>query len=99
MGQETVARAKYRGSNKRATFSLSGKGERRPEAGDNLELQLDNDTWRNAGTVLQSVQYQDGHIELLAVLPNDIAADGLLRLKSDPSSRYQLATQAYALNI
>lgn len=98
IGQETIARAKYRGTNKRATFMLQGSASATPQAGDILEQQLENGNWRKAGTVLQAVQYQDQHIELLAVMNKDIESHCQLRLKDDTSSQLQLGQQAYSLD-
>ena len=39
MGQETVARAKYRGANNRALFVLSGTAATQVASGDTLEIQ------------------------------------------------------------
>nr|VUD34135.1 putative global regulator [Raoultella sp. NCTC 9187] len=46
-----VARAKFRGANKRALWSLTGKASRVPQAGEDLELQM-GENWRRTGTVL-----------------------------------------------
>ena len=39
-GQEMVARAKFRGANKRALWLLAGSASRLPEAGEDLELKM-----------------------------------------------------------
>lgn len=56
IGQETVARAKYRGANKRALFTLAGNFESEislPEVASAIEMQL-GENWRATGTVLTS---------------------------------------------
>ncbi|EXI61282.1 hypothetical protein MHD_10685 [Mannheimia granulomatis] len=54
IGQETVARAKYRGANKRALFTLAGQYEGEislPEPASAVEMQL-GENWRATGTIL-----------------------------------------------
>ena len=79
IGQETVARAKYRGANKRAMFILVGNSEQTecPEAGQALEMQL-GENWRASGTVLAAVHYQQ-QLWVQIVLNKEIEADTLFR--------------------
>ncbi len=79
IGQETVARAKYRGANKRAMFILVGNSEQAecPEAGQALEMQL-GENWRASGTVLAAVHYQQ-QLWVQIVLNKEIEADTLFR--------------------
>ena len=42
IGQETVARAKYRGANKRALFILTGRAKQAPKVGDNIQMLMNN---------------------------------------------------------
>ncbi|WP_439832454.1 tRNA-modifying protein YgfZ [Aeromonas veronii] len=95
MGQETVARAKYRGANNRALFLLAGTAGEPVASGDTLELQL-GDNWRRSGMVLNAWQHQ-GQVWLTAVLPKDTEADALFRLKQDECSRLTLQPLPYAL--
>src|SRR5699024_7628424 len=44
-GQEMVARAKFRGANKRALWLLTGSASRLPEAGEDLELKM-GENWQ-----------------------------------------------------
>lgn len=95
MGQEIVARAKYRGANKKAMFVLAGKATDKIAVNQDLELQL-GDNWRRAGTVLS--HWQQGEDCLLtAVLNKDLDADTVLRLKGQPDSRLQLRPLPYDL--
>ncbi|WP_439955727.1 CAF17-like 4Fe-4S cluster assembly/insertion protein YgfZ, partial [Klebsiella pneumoniae] len=48
-GQEMVARAKFRGANKRALWTLAGHASRVPEAGEDLEMKM-GENWRRTGT-------------------------------------------------
>lgn len=81
IGQETVARLKYRGGNKRAAYILTATSERMPAAGTDIELQL-NDNWRRIGQVVNAVNVNQ-QLWLLAVLPNDLEATAVLRLAGD----------------
>lgn len=95
MGQETVARAKYRGANNRALFLLAGVASEPVASGDTLEIRL-GDNWRRSGMVLNAWQ-QDGQVWLTAVLPKDTEADALFRLKQDESASLTLQSLPYAL--
>ncbi len=95
MGQETVARAKYRGANNRALFVLSGTATTPVASGDTLEIQL-GDNWRRSGMVLNAWQ-QDGELWLTAVLPKDTEADARFRLKQEEGSSLSLQPLPYPL--
>ncbi|HHQ4671401.1 TPA: tRNA-modifying protein YgfZ [Aeromonas veronii] len=95
MGQETVARAKYRGANNRALFLLAGSANEPVNAGDTLEIQL-GDNWRRSGMVLNAWQHQ-GQVWLTAVLPKDTDADARFRLKQEESSQLTLQPLPYEL--
>ncbi|OOR99835.1 hypothetical protein B0187_03240 [Haemophilus paracuniculus] len=61
IGQETVARAKYRGANKRAMFTLVGDCSTQPnlpEIGGAVELQL-GENWKQTGTILQAIHAEN----------------------------------------
>ncbi|MBW9398470.1 tRNA-modifying protein YgfZ [Leclercia sp. J807] len=81
-GQEMVARAKFRGANKRALWYLAGKASRVPEAGEDLELKM-GDNWRRTGTVLAAVQLDDGRLLVQAVMNNDMEPDSVFRVRED----------------
>lgn len=95
-GQEMVARAKYRGANKRALYRLSGQGTIVPQPGDELELKL-GENWRRTGSVLAAVQLSDGTLCVQAVLNNDLAADNVLRVRDDASSHLTIQPLPYSL--
>lgn len=81
IGQETVARAKYRGANKRAMFVLKGETQSAVEIGSEIEMQLENG-WRKTGTIINTVNYA-GELWLLVVMNNDITAEQAFRLPAD----------------
>ncbi|MFM5837357.1 tRNA-modifying protein YgfZ [Aeromonas rivipollensis] len=95
MGQEIVARAKYRGANNRALFVLAGQATGPVASGDTLEIQL-GDNWRRSGMVL-NVWQQDGQLWLTVVLPKDTEADASFRLKQEEGSRLALQPLPYSL--
>lgn len=84
-GQEMVARAKFRGANKRALWTLAGRASRVPEAGEDLELKM-GENWRRTGTVLAAVQMDDGRLLVQVVMNNDMEADSVFRVRDDANT-------------
>lgn len=95
-GQEMVARAKYRGANKRALYWLAGQASRVPEAGDDLELRLGNN-WRRTGTVLAACRLHDQSVWVQAVLNNDLEGDSTLRVREDTDGKLAIQPLPYAI--
>lgn len=95
-GQEMVARAKFRGANKRALWSLAGQASRVPVAGEDLELQL-GENWRRTGTVLTAIRLEDGQVWVQAVMNNDLAADTILRVRDDITGTLAIMPLPYSL--
>lgn len=95
-GQEMVARAKFRGANKRALYWLEGKAERVPQAGEDLELQL-GENWRRTGTVLAAIALDNGTLWVQAVLNNDLDASSALRVREDAGSQLAIKLLPYSL--
>lgn len=94
MGQEVVARTKFLGKNKRATFLLAGNipSDLAVNAGDNIEIQI-GESWRRGGVVVRaassigpenekSVGSNSHELKILAVMPNDTAPNTVVRLKN-----------------
>jgi folate-binding protein YgfZ len=96
IGQETVARMKYLGKQKRALFRLSGHGEP-VSAGATVEQQL-GENWRRAGTVINAVSRAEQHLDVLAVLPSDLESDTKLRIKGDDASLLEIYPLPYKLD-
>ena len=82
MGQEVVARTKFLGKNKRATFLLEASNASIPEpaAGQNIEVKIGN-SWRRGGVVVRAAVDDAKQLKILAVLPNDTSIGSLVRLK------------------
>lgn len=95
-GQEMVARAKFRGANKRALYWLEGKAGRVPQPAEDLELQL-GENWRRTGTVLSTAKLADGTLWVQVVLNNDLEADSKLRVRDDAASELAIKPLPYSL--
>ncbi|CNJ00532.1 tRNA-modifying protein YgfZ [Yersinia mollaretii] len=95
-GQEMVARAKYRGANKRALYWLAGHASRVPAVGEDLEWQL-GENWRRTGSVLAAIELSDGKVWVQAVLNNDLATDSVLRVRDDAESALSIQPLPYSL--
>ncbi|MBQ4890538.1 glycine cleavage system protein T [Shewanella sp. UCD-FRSSP16_17] len=96
MGQETIARMKYRGGNKRALYILSGTASDTVNSETQIEVQMDGD-YRRAGKVIESVQY-NGQVLLTAVLANDTDNDAVLRISDDSDSLLSVVPLPYSLD-
>ncbi|MFZ7108332.1 YgfZ/GcvT domain-containing protein [Avibacterium avium] len=78
IGQETVARAKYRGINKRAMFLFNAQTDTPVQLGSEIEMQLENG-WRKTGFILSAVHF-DGVLWLQVVLNNQFEPNTEFRL-------------------
>jgi folate-binding protein YgfZ len=81
-GQEMVARAKFRGANKRALYWLAGKAGIVPAANGSLEMKM-GENWRRTGTILAACQLDNGDVWVQAVMNNDLEPDTVLRVQGD----------------
>ncbi|MGF1680775.1 tRNA-modifying protein YgfZ [Photobacterium minamisatsumaniensis] len=88
-GQETVARAKYRGINKRAMYIVTGPAEECPKSGDALERSV-GENWRKGGSIIAGYQYNDGTAVALVGLPNDLDDGTEFRLNGQAATWQQL---------
>ncbi|WP_462147721.1 tRNA-modifying protein YgfZ [Pseudoalteromonas gelatinilytica] len=95
-GQETVARMKYLGKNKRAMYIVSGKAD---GLLDELELETQlGENWRRAGKLIsQSYNQQTQTLIGLIVLPNDNEAGQILRAKHLPQVELSIQALPYSL--
>ncbi|MBB1333066.1 tRNA-modifying protein YgfZ [Pseudoalteromonas sp. SR44-5] len=95
-GQETVARMKYLGKNKRAMYIVSGHSDgelAEPE----LETQM-GENWRRAGKLIsQAYNQQSKTLFGLVVLPNDSETSQLLRAKHAPTVELSILPLPYSL--
>lgn len=96
IGQEMVARTKYRGINKRAMYLLTGETNNTPTAGATVEIALEQN-WRRAGVVVNAVNIA-GQLQLLAVLPNDISDTDQFRLADDEQTGLKLQPLPYTIS-
>ncbi|MFQ1022960.1 YgfZ/GcvT domain-containing protein [Avibacterium paragallinarum] len=86
IGQETVARAKYRGINKRAMFLFNAQTNTPVQLGSEIEMQLENG-WRKTGFILSAVHFDD-ILWLQVVLNNNF----------EPNTQFRLAGSETLLN-
>ncbi len=93
MGQETVARMRYLGRNKRASFSFTS--EQKIEQGSQLEKQAGSG-WRRAGEVILVAETENKTFGI-AVLASDTDTTSTLRVKDDSSKTVQLSALPYSL--
>lgn len=96
-GQETVARAKYRGINKRAMYIVQGHTEADIGAEVNLERAV-GENWRGAGHLMAHYRFNDGETIGLVVLPNNLEAETQLRLASQPQANWTIQPLPYSLD-
>ncbi|MEF1323536.1 tRNA-modifying protein YgfZ [Vibrio owensii] len=97
-GQETVARAKYRGTNKRAMYIVKGAtAEALGESAIELERSV-GENWRSVGALLTHYQFSDNQAMGLIVLPNNLDDDTRLRLVSQPECEWEIAPLPYSLD-
>ncbi|PHM46373.1 folate-binding protein [Xenorhabdus mauleonii] len=96
-GQEMVARAKYRGANKRAMYWLAGSASSLPSAGDDLEWKL-GDKWRRTGSVLAAAKLADNSVWVQVVMNNDMEADSVFRIREDQDNALTIQALPYSLD-
>lgn len=95
MGQETIARMKYRGGNKRALYILSGTSSEALTLESKLELAIEGG-FKKVGTIIELVQSGD-RVLFTAVLPNDTEITATLRVADDESSSLTIQPLPYSL--
>ena len=96
-GQETVARMRYLGKNKRAMFILQGESAEQLNVQD-IEMQLEQDNWRRAGKVVhQAYDANTQQYYALAVMPNDLQQSAVLRPKDNASVSLHIKALPYSI--
>lgn len=94
-GQETVARAKYRGMNKRVMRVVQGFSS------NNLPFVFERkvgDNWRSAGNAIAQYRSDDGGAVALIIMNKDLEEKTEFRLSSEPEHQWTLLPLAYSLN-
>lgn len=98
-GQETVARAKYRGINKRAMYIVSGNVTTPLSDSDAHEMERSvGENWRSAGRLMAHYTFADNTAMGLIVLPNNLEEGTELRLTAQPSTRWTIQPLPYSLD-
>ncbi|WP_394201322.1 tRNA-modifying protein YgfZ [Shewanella waksmanii] len=95
MGQETVARMKYRGGNKRALYIVAGTSADAINTESQLEIAIE-DGFKKIGTIIEVAQYQQ-QVLLTAVLPNDTEIGSQLRIAGCSDSSLTVQPLPYSL--
>ncbi|QPB83918.1 transcriptional regulator [Pseudoalteromonas rubra] len=96
-GQETVARMRYLGKNKRALYIVKGQASAHPQESE-LEVQLEGDNWRRAGKVIhQAYDSVSQDYYALAVMANDLTDSAVLRCKTHPGVELKIQPLPYSL--
>ncbi|AKZ65747.1 tRNA-modifying protein YgfZ [Candidatus Palibaumannia cicadellinicola] len=85
LGQEIIARIKYRGMNKQQLYFLSGKSKVIPLAGENLEIKIGS-SWRNTGIVLTACMMHNKQLWVQAVLSKNVDKNSKIRIQKDINS-------------
>ncbi len=97
-GQETVARAKYRGINKRMMAIIEGQLPSLDAVDEALELERAvGENWRSAGPILNHFQFDDGHWIANAIIANNLEPDTTLRIKQAPQAQLSILPLPYSL--
>ncbi|WP_372932157.1 tRNA-modifying protein YgfZ [Shewanella putrefaciens] len=96
MGQETIARMKYRGGNKRALYILHGTTSLTVDLDSNLEIAME-DGYRKGGQIIEFVQ-RGNQVLLTAVLANDTENDAKLRFADDEQTSLTIHALPYSLD-
>ena len=98
-GQETVARAKYRGMNKREMRIVSGSTAEVLTLENPIELERSvGENWRGAGRLINVYQFADNQAIGLMVLPNNLDDDVQLRLTAQPEQIWNILPLPYSLD-
>lgn len=95
MGQETIARMKYRGGNKRALYILRGHTEQQISLESALEIAME-EGFRRGGQIIEFVQ-RGNQVLLTAVLANDTENTAKLRFADDEQSSLHIQALPYSL--
>lgn len=95
MGQEVIARTKYLGRNKRASFVLKADSENNNLSGEQLEYQI-GENWRPGGKILRSGT-DSSQTWVFAVLANDTEVGNTFRVKSSPHIIFVTQALPYSL--
>lgn len=93
IGQEMVARMKFLGKNKRATYALTGNATSLDSAKD-LEVKM-GENWRRSGTIVNQAHINNESV-LLAILPKDTEQNAVFRIKGDDESEFTLMSLPYS---
>jgi len=95
-GQETVARAKYRGTNKRALYTMTGPLK---ESTHPVEIERSvGNNWRSVGNLMSFHSFDDGTAIGQIVLPNNLDENTKFRVKDQKNQFWTPIPLPYSLD-
>jgi folate-binding protein YgfZ len=94
-GQETVARAKYRGMNKRIMRVIQGSSSNNEPF--NFERKV-GDNWRGAGNAIAQYRNSEGSALALIIINKDLEEETEFRLSNEPEQQWQLLPLTYSID-
>ena len=97
MGQETVARMKYRGGNKRALYILAGTVANQLTKDGFVEVELGSG-YRKAGNIIEYVQ-RENQVLMTVVLANNTELTAKFRVAGDTQSALSIKPLPYKLEV
>ncbi|VFP84405.1 tRNA-modifying protein YgfZ [Candidatus Erwinia haradaeae] len=97
IGQEVVARATFRNTNKRALYALSGTAQITPKPNDTLEINM-NEQWRRIGTIFAVCKIDHSSIWIQAILNKNLTKNHMLRVYGDEASQLRIQKLPYILH-
>lgn len=98
IGQEVVARMKYRGELKRRTYLARVNTDKQPQPGDEIFSAIENKSGQGAGKIIMSAQSPQGGYELLAVVATSSYQDNDLHLLHASGPLLELLPMPYAFD-
>ncbi len=98
VGQEVVARMKYRGELKRRMYLARVDAERQPQPGDELFSDSDEQSGQGAGRIVMSAPSPQGGYELLAVVAISSYLDKTLHLEHASGPVLEFLPMPYAFD-
>lgn len=96
-GQETVARAKYRGTNKRSMYIVKSNSVDLLDKNSSLERSV-GENWRSVGPFITYYQFANQECIALIILPNNLDSETTLRQADQPSVQWEIVQLPYSLD-
>ncbi|WWO98946.1 MAG: tRNA-modifying protein YgfZ [Candidatus Dasytiphilus stammeri] len=95
LGQEIIARAKFRGINKYALYWLVGKLNKFPKNAINNFISLNNNKYTYSAKILAICRMANNEVWIQAILKKDLPYDTVLRMDGDDDSYFYIRPLCY----